>query len=64
MDMQQTMQQLLARTDAWEKEMNANWEKAEADRKADCEALNKMSTSMKSNQDLLSRLEARIDANW
>jgi hypothetical protein len=45
--MQQSMQQLLARMDAWRKEMNANQKKAAA--------------SMKSNQDLLARLGARFE---
>jgi hypothetical protein len=45
MDMQQKMQQLLARMDAWGKEMNTNQEKVEADRKEDREALNEMNAS-------------------
>jgi hypothetical protein len=61
--MQQMMQRLLTRMDAWRKEMNANQESAGADRKADCEALNKMSASIKSNQDLLAKMKARIKTN-
>jgi hypothetical protein len=45
--MQQVLQQLLARLDAWGKEMNTNQEKAEANAKA--------------NQDLLARMEAKME---
>jgi hypothetical protein len=42
MDMQQMMQQLLARKDAWRKEMKPNQEKAEADRIAHREKMKQM----------------------
>jgi tellurite resistance protein len=57
------MQQILEIPANLKAKMNANQEMAEADRTADHEALNEMSTSMKSNQDLLARLEARIKTN-
>jgi hypothetical protein len=60
MDMQQTMQQLLARMDAWGKEINANKEKADADRIADREYKKQM---MKRTDEDGKRMEARMDAN-
>jgi hypothetical protein len=72
MEAQQMMEVLLARMNASMKEhmqemaarMGANRAEMKADRKADKEyMLAEMSTSMKSNQDLLARLEVKIDAN-
>jgi hypothetical protein len=53
METQQMMELLLA-----------NLEKAEANRKVDCEALNEMSASIKFIQDLLARLETKTETNW
>jgi hypothetical protein len=49
MDIQQMMQKLLTRTDAWGKEMNANQVKAEADSIADREYRKQMLAEMKAD---------------
>jgi hypothetical protein len=69
--MQKMMQQLLARMDAWRKEMNADQLKVKANQEdllARMKEINgkqekaaSMSFSVKSNQDLLAQLEARFE---
>jgi hypothetical protein len=48
---------------AWGKEMNANQEKAETDRKADSEALNKMNANVKSKKEMTKSNQEKVDGD-